>query len=360
MFELRDREMASRIVEGLRALDVDLQFMHVCGTHQDTLVRHGLGALLAGTGIRILQGPGCPVCVTTPREIEEAKAIALAGATVTTFGDMAAVPSLDSSLQEVRARGGDVHVVYSIRESVEMALARPETDVVFLSVGFETTSPTAAATVLGGLPENMSLLSCHRTLPNALEAILSSGEVRIDGLIEPGHVSTITGTRMYEPISERHGVPQVIAGFEPLDLLMGAYELAKMCEAGDARVRNVYDRLVRPEGNQRALAMLSEVFRPIDVRWRGFPVIPASGLELRGEWDGHNARLLFEDRLDGLEASYPEPPGCRCGEVLRGVMPPAECPLFGAACQPRSPVGPCMVSSEGSCNIEFKHGRRGR
>ncbi|HID74122.1 MAG TPA: hydrogenase formation protein HypD [Thermoplasmata archaeon] len=359
MFELRDRDLAAEIVGHLRDLGVDLQFMHVCGTHQDTLVRHGLDALLADTGVRILQGPGCPVCVTTPREIEEAKAIAMGGAVVTTFGDMAAVPSLDASLREVRARGGDVRVVYSITEAVEVARTVPDRDVVFLSVGFETTAPTAAATVLRGLPGNMSLLSCHRTLPNALDAILSAGEIRLDGLIEPGHVSTITGTRMYEPLSERYGIPQVVAGFEPLDLLMAAYVLATMASERRAEVRNEYDRLVRPEGNVRAQEVMREVFRPVDVRWRGFPVIPGSGLDLRTEFDDHNARLLFEERLEVLEEEYPEPPGCRCGDVLRGVIEPGDCPLFAGTCTPRSPIGPCMVSAEGSCNITFKYGRRG-
>ncbi len=358
MFELRDREMASQIVEKLKALDVNVQFMHVCGTHQDTLVRHGLDSLFADTGVRILQGPGCPVCVTTPREIEEAKAIAMGGSILTTFGDMAAVPSLDSSLQQMRAKGGDVRVVYSINESVELAKNLPDKEVVFLSVGFETTAPTAAATIARGIPENMSILSCNRTVPAALDGILSSGELNLDGLIEPGHVSTITGLSIYYPLTEKYGIPQVVAGFEPLDLLMGTYVLAKMVADGEAKVVNVYDRLVKEDGNAKAREIIDRVFLASDVKWRGFPVIPGSGLEPREEFDDHNARLLFEDRLSDLEDEYPEPPGCQCGEVLRGVMEPSECGLFGSACQPTSPVGPCMVSSEGSCNIMFKYGRR--
>jgi len=230
--------------------------------------------------------------------------------------------------------------------------------VVFMGIGFETTTPSAASVLLQDPPSNFTVLTCNRTVPPALKALVEMGEVRLDGLIEPGHVSTIIGTRPYEFLSKRYKVPQVVAGFEPLDLLMAIFMLARQIKNGEAKVENEYSRTVRPEGNPKAVAMMEEVFEPCDVPWRGFPIIPGSGLRIRSRFSVHEARLVHEDALKALEGvEFPEPKGCKCSEVLRGLITSDECPLFGKACTPRNPVGPCMVSVEGSCNILFKYGK---
>lgn len=356
MFELRDGELAGKIIDEVRGMDLNVKFMHVCGTHQDTLVRHGLQPMLEDVGIEIRQGPGCPVCVTTPREIEEAKALARAGKTLTIFGDMAHVPGADGkSIADMQGEGADVRIIYGAADALAMA-NNTDGDVVFMAVGFETTAPTTAAVILSRPPENLSFMSCHRVVPPALRAIASSGEVDLQGLIQPGHVSAIIGTRPYEFLTEDFGMPQVVAGFEPLDLLMGCLMLARQIRDGRAAVENEYGRVVRPEGNPKALKALDDAFEPSDAEWRGFGTIPESGLALRNKFEAHDARKLFEDILSPVsEQDYPEPPGCKCGEVLRGILTSKECPLFGKACTPDTPIGACMVSREGSCNIDYRY-----
>ena len=354
-FRFRDRDIADTIVNRLSASDLDLVFMHVCGTHQDTLVRYGIDTLLQGCSVEIRQGPGCPVCVTTPMEIVEGVRLAREGITVASFGDMVRVPSPDGSLLDARSDGHDVRIVYSVADAVRAAKVSGR-DVVFMAVGFETTAPGTAIEILNGPPENFSILNCHRYVPPAVYALLRMGEIRLDGLIEPGHVSTVIGVRPYEPITRAFDLPQVVAGFEPLDLLMAVYMLVKQVERGEARVENEYVRSVRYEGNLKALGLLDRVFRPEDREWRGFGMIPNSGMALRKEFRAYDARERYDHLLEGLEAeSDDEARGCRCGEVLRGVMYPRECPLFARACRPDNPIGPCMVSAEGSCNIEFTH-----
>ena len=356
MFSLKDKKLANDIVNKIKKLDVKLKFMHVCGTHQDTLVKNGLDSLLKKCGIEIGQGPGCPVCVTTPREIEEMLILARSAKTVTSFGDMINVPGEKNSLRSMKAEGHDVRTVYGIEDAVEIAVKNPDKEVVFMAVGFETTAPTTASIILHNPPENFSILSCHRTIPEALRAIIEMGEIKIDGLIEPGHVSTIIGSKPYEFLSKEYKVPQVIAGFEPIDILMGAWMLVQQIEKGKSLVQNEYARVVHPEGNIKAQEAINEVFEPCDINWRGFPVIPKSGLEFRNKFEKYNARKIYQDILEGLkEKEFHEPEGCLCGELLRGLVSPYECPLFGQACTPEMPVGPCMVSIEGSCNIEYRY-----
>jgi len=351
-----EKEVAARVVREIKALGQKLKLMHVCGTHQDTLVKHGLQPLLSEVGVHIVQGPGCPVCVTTPREIEEARALALGGATVTAFGDMMNVPGPNGSLFSAREEGADVRIVYSITDAVAMARECPKKLIAFIGVGFETTAPSTAVALLSNPPDNFSVLSCHRVVPPALEAIIQMGEVRLDGLIEPGHVSAIIGTNPYAPISKKWKIPQVVAGFEPLDLMMAVLMLARQKVQGRAEVENEYSRVVKPEGNVKALKVMREAFEPCSVAWRGFPEIPASGMRLRPRLSEHDARKMFEQILAPVsEMEFPEPKGCICGEVLRGVVESDECPLFGKACTPEHPVGPCMVSYEGSCNILYKY-----
>lgn len=356
MFSLRDKQLADRIVLQLQKAQVHLRFMHVCGTHQDTLVKHGLDVLLQGCGIEIGQGPGCPVCVTTPREIEEVLLLAKQGKTIATFGDMTRVPGATSSLQQMKPEGCDVRTVYSIEDALLVAQNYPGKEVVFMAVGFETTAPTTASVVVRQPPLNFSVLCCHRLIPPALQAILEMGELKIDGFIEPGHVSTIIGTRPYDFISKKYTIPQVIAGFEPLDLLMGVWMLVRQIQQGTADVENEYTRAVKPQGNRKAQQILQDVFEPQDVKWRGFPVISQSGLKLRSKYAAYDARLKYEDDLEVLSSQeFGEPVGCLCGEVLRGIISSVECPLFSRECTPDNPVGPCMVSSEGNCHIQYRY-----
>lgn len=356
MFSLKDKKLAKEIVSKIKKLDVNLKFMHVCGTHQDTLVKHGLDVLLRDCGIEIGQGPGCPVCVTTPKEIEEMLLLARSGKTVTSFGDMINVPGEKQSLQSMKTEGYDVRIVYGIEDAVNLAKEHKDKDVVFMAVGFETTAPTTASVLLKNPPSNFSILCCHRTIPSALKAIIEMGEIKIDGLIEPGHVSTIIGTKPYEFISKEYHIPQVVAGFEPIDLLMAVWMLVQQIEHGEACVQNEYARVVHEQGNIKALKALEKVFELGDIKWRGFPIIDDSGLELRSSFEEYDARKKYEDELKSLESKeFSEPEGCRCGELLRGLISPSECPLFGQACTPSTPVGPCMVSVEGSCNIEYRY-----
>lgn len=358
MFSLKDKKLADEIISKIKKLDVKLKFMHVCGTHQDTLVKHGLSSLLNKCGIKIGQGPGCPVCVTTPKEIEEILLLARSGNIVATFGDMINVPGEKDSLQTIRAEGHNVKTVYGIEDSITIAKKNKEKDVVFMAVGFETTAPTTASVLLKNPPSNFSILNCHRVIPPALKAIIEMGEIKIDGLIEPGHVSTIIGTTPYEFLSRDYKIPQVVAGFEPLDLLMAAWILTDQIKKGNATVKNEYSRVVNEQGNIKAKEALKNVFEPGDKKWRGFPVIQNSSLELRRKFQKYDARKKYEDILKPLEnKEFKEPPGCKCGEVLRGLIDSKECPLFGNKCKPGSPVGPCMVSIEGSCNIEYRYSK---
>jgi hydrogenase expression/formation protein HypD len=356
---LKDKALAKDIVNSLKRMELDLNFMHVCGTHQDTLVKNGLDFLLKGCGIEIGQGPGCPVCVTTPLEIEEMLLLAKKGKIVTSFGDMINVPGEKNSLRSMIENGYDVRTVYGIEDAVSIAEKNKDKDVVFMAVGFETTAPTTASVILKNPPENFSILCCHRTIPEALKIIIEMGEINIHGLIEPGHVSTIIGAKPYEFLSQNYNVPQVISGFEPIDLLMSAWMLVTQIKKNKAFVQNEYNRVVNPNGNKKAKEFISKVFKKVDKKWRGFPNIPDSGLELRDKFDDYNARKLFTDNLEELKGKkFVEPEGCRCGELLRGLVTPFECPLFGKTCTPETPVGPCMVSIEGSCNIEYRYSKR--
>jgi hydrogenase expression/formation protein HypD len=359
MFSLRDKQLANDILSKIKKEQVHLRFMHVCGTHQDTLVKHGLDVLLRDAGIEIRQGPGCPVCVTTPREIEEVLLLAQAGKTIASFGDMIRVPGVTSSLQHMKTEGCDVRTVYSIEDAVLFAENHPEKEVVFMAVGFETTAPTTASVLLRNPPSNFSVLCCHRLIPPALQAILDLGEIKLDGFIQPGHVSTIIGVKPYEFISRNYHIPQVIAGFEPLDLLMGVWLLVRQVQQGRAVVKNEYSRVVSLEGNRLAQQVIRQVFEPMDVKWRGFPVLPASGLRLRKKYASYDAHRKYEDLLEPLaKEEIAEPVGCLCGDVLRGLISSKECPLFRRECTPETPIGPCMVSSEGSCHIEYLYSKK--
>lgn len=358
MYRYRYREVADKIIKRLREMQLNIRIMHACGTHQDTIVKHGLEHMLREAGVEMRQGPGCPVCITPQREIEEAIILARKGITIATYGDMVRVPGQKKSLLDMRGDGCDIKIVYSIEDAVAIAKENKK-EVVFFAIGFETTAPSTAFTILNINLENFSILNCHRYFPPALKALIAMGEVKLHGLIDPGHVSTIIGLKPYEEISEKYSIPQVVAGFEPLDVLMAIYMLAKQIKLGEAKVENEYTRAVRYNGNEKALAIMNAVFEPIDADWRGFEVIPNSGMKLKKEFEQYDARKKFEDELEELkQVRFEKPKGCKCDEVLRGLIYSQECPLFAKACTPQHPIGPCMVSMEGSCNIEYKYGKR--
>ncbi|MDR3075164.1 MAG: hydrogenase formation protein HypD [Candidatus Methanoplasma sp.] len=359
MFKYRDEETANRILSAIKDTGIKSKFMHVCGTHQDTIVRFGLEELLADAGVEICQGPGCPVCVTTSREIADAVTLARNGVTVTAFGDMMRVPTTIGSLFDAKADGADVRIVYSIEDAVKMASQQTK-PLVFVSVGFETTAPSTCVPLRkGGLPENFSIYSCHRICPPILEAIFEMGEMKMNGMIMPGHVAVITGLEPFRRFSEKYGMPQVVSGFEPLDVLMASYMLTKQIEEGRSEVENEYTRLVKENGNPTARKLMESTFVPVDREWRGFPVIPKSALALRPEFSEHDATAVHGDILAMTPEVEAEAEGCRCGEVLRGLMKSEECPMFGTACKPTDPKGPCMVSEEGNCSIAYRFsGRR--
>lgn len=299
----------------------------------------------------MVAGPGCPVCCVPSREIDECLKLAEQGVTITTFGDMLRVPGSKGSLADARADGADVRIVYGVSNAVEIA-RKLDNEVVFMAAGFETTAPTTASEILSGPPENFSVLSCHRLIPPALRFLIESGEVNLNALIEPGHVSTIIGMKPYEPFSRDYGIPQVIAGFNPLDILMAVYMILRQINRGEARVENEYKRAVRPEGNLKAQEVMDEVFYITEREWRGFPTIPDSVYEIRDEFSQYNAREKFDIEVDEVVDT---PSGCICGAVLRGVARPEDCTLFRDPCTPTNPVGACMVSREGTCNIAYRY-----
>lgn len=352
----RDRKLAEGASKRIRELSSKekriYKFMHVCGTHEYTITHAGLRELLP-SNVEVVAGPGCPVCVTPPEDVALAIEIAKRPRTLlTTFGDMMRVPAGDlGSLTAVRSRGASIQVVYSMIDAVAAARQHPDWDVVHFAIGFETTTPPTAVELLGDPPSNFSVIVSHRLIPPALEFLLESGEVDLDGFILPGHVSTVIGLRPYMPISEKWKVPQVVAGFEPLDVLLGLVMLLTQLAEGRAEVENEYTRVVKLEGNVLAQEMIAKVLEPVDARWRGIGPIPGSGLALKSKFSSFDASQRFD--LELQPQKFEMPPGCKCGEVLRGVMSPEECPLFGNKCTPEQPIGPCMVSMEGSCSVVY-------
>ncbi|MFX1562110.1 MAG: hydrogenase formation protein HypD [Promethearchaeota archaeon] len=328
------------------------RFMHVCGTHEYTITHAGLRDFLP-SNVEVVAGPGCPVCVTPPEDVALAIEVAKRPRTLlTTFGDMMRVPAGDlGSLNVARSQGANVQVVYSMMDAVEAARRHPDLEVVHFAIGFETTTPPTAVELLGDPPSNFSVIVSHRLIPPAQEFLLESGEVGLDGFILPGHVSVVIGLRPYVPISEKWKVPQVVAGFEPLDVLLGLVMLLTQLVEGRAEVENEYTRVVKEEGNVLAQEMIARVLEPVDARWRGIGLIPGSGLALKSKFSSFDACKRFDLKLQPQK--FEMPPGCKCGEVLRGVMGPEECPLFGNKCTPEQPIGPCMVSTEGTCAVVY-------
>ncbi len=355
--EFRDPAAARTLVARIRELSAGpaVRLMEVCGTHTMAIARSGIRQLLAGR-VTLLSGPGCPVCVTPAGYVDAAVALGHArGAVLATFGDMVRVPGTHTSLERERGKGLDVRPVYSPLDAVSLAEREPEAEVVFLGVGFETTAPviagaieTAARKGLG----NFSVLSSVRTIPGAMEILASDPGTAIEGFLCPAHVSAVIGSDAYRPLAGKHAVPCVVAGFEPLDILLGVLMLLRQRAEGAARVENEYSRVVTREGNRRALELLSRVFRKCDAAWRGIGVLPGTGLRIADRYSSFDAQRKFGVADFGAE----ERAACRCGDVLKGKIAPRECPLFGSACTPEEPAGPCMVSGEGACSAHFKYG----
>jgi hydrogenase expression/formation protein HypD len=354
MEDLRDPKLVSKAVEKIKALagKDKFKFCHVCGTHEYTITRYGLRSLLP-ENIEVIAGPGCPVCITPARDIEEAIYLAEQGVVVCSFGDVIRVPGGNSSLAEAKAKGAEVRVVYGPIDALRMAAENPSKDIVFFATGFETTSPTTAATVVSNPPENFSLLVSHRLIPPAMELMVGVGEHRLDGFIAPGHVSTIIGTEPYEILPRAYQMPTVIAGFEPIDVLMGIVMLLKQIREKDYRVDNVYSRSVRKEGNPKARALLDKVYRVVSGEWRGIGRIPFSALELNENFRRYDAREKYEIEIGDIMDLDPQ---CSCHLVIIGRLYPKDCKLFGKACTPSRPRGPCMVSIEGTCYIAYRYG----
>lgn len=347
------------ILEELRRLSDRIgrpvKLMEVCGTHTVALFRHGIRDIIPKE-IGLLSGPGCPVCVTSVRDVDCAISIAkLAHVTLATFGDMMKVPGGKQSLNDARSEGADVRIFYSPVDALRLAEQNSDREVVFFATGFETTSPLIAATLAEaermGIG-NFSIHSAHKLVPPALKALLDSSDVKVDGFILPGHVSTIIGSKPYDFVARDYRKPGVITGFDAWDILEGIFMLMRQIAEGMSAIEIQYKKVVREEGNPKAVSLIEQYFEPADAYWRGIGTIPASGLKLRQRYDRFEAIKKFSPGVP----DNPEPAACSCGDVLRGVKVPLECPLFGGACTPENPVGACMVSTEGSCAAYYKYG----
>lgn len=348
------RGLLAELKEKAQSLDRPLRIMEVCGTHTMSISRHGIRQAVPGN-ITLISGPGCPVCVTANRDIDTFLEMAkLPGVITATFGDMLKVPGTRSGLAETRGRGADVRVVYSTLDALELAREHPDRDVIFFGIGFETTAPTVAAALFQARAEgleNFLVQSAHKVVPPALDALCRTPGLVLDAFLCPGHVSAIIGPQAYEPVVAEFGIPCVIAGFEPIDILQALVMLTDQMLAGRAGVEVPYSRGVRPDGNPAARALMDAVFEPADAEWRGIGTIPGSGLKLRTEYAGHDASVKYQ-----VDVSWSkEPAGCICGAILTGIKLPRDCGLFARACTPEHPVGPCMVSSEGTCAAYFQY-----
>jgi len=339
------KKVIEKIEELAKEIGRDVNLMEVCGTHTQAVARAGIRELIP-KNVHLTTGPGCPVCVTAQEDIDAIVNLALAGIPVVTYGDMLRVPGYYGSLDEAREKGAKVFSVYSVEEALEFLSDYP--DLVFFGLGFETTTPMTAYAIRQGL----TVYSTHKLFLPAMEALLKIGELKIDGYICPGHVSAIIGTEPYEKMN----VSQVITGFTAEDILVGVYMLLAQIKEGEAKVENEYLRCVREEGNQMARKSIFDVFEVADGNWRGFGVIPKSGLEIRKKFSKYNAKVKYKnilDKVDFVKSRRPTP--CKCGEIIRGLKEPKDCPVFKKVCKPENPVGPCMVSVEGACNVAYRY-----
>lgn len=354
---LRAKALGARLQELVREIDRDpISVMHVCGSHEQAIARFGLRSAFP-KALDVIMGPGCPVCITDVPEVDEGVALALQGVRVATYGDMLRVPGTVKSLADAKADGAKVDVVYGIDQAIELAKQTDE-DIVFFATGFETTAVATASALLQGPPRNFSVLSAHKYIPPVMEIVTEMPGTRIEGFLAAGHAATITGAGVFEAFVQRHGVPVVVAGFEPLDILSALVKLVELVRDRKPEVVNMFPRCVTPEGNRVAQAQLWKVFQPIGGRWRGIAHVPNGNLRLRDEYAAWDARRRFTIDVAKLwDFAPPKLLGqCVCGEIMSGSKSPNDCPLFGKACVPENPVGACMVSTEGTCRIWHQYG----
>ncbi len=353
--EFRDAQLAKPLVAELKkSATKPLRVMEVCGSHTMAIFRDGLRSILP-EGFELISGPGCPVCVTSAPHMDAFISMAdRKGVRVAIFGDLFRVPGTHGSLANASSRGAHVHIVYSPIDALELAKQHPEELIVFLGVGFETTTPGIAATILAAKNQKVSnfcVLSTQKVMPPPLIALLDDEELQLDGLLCPGHVSSIIGAGAYQPLVDRYGLACVVAGFETADLLNGLILLARQIGNGTPKVENTYPRVVTWDGNLRAQKVVDEIFKPSDTEWRGLGMIPGSGLAIRKSYSEFDALARLEITLPKAK----EPKGCLCGQILKGIETPPDCPLFAKKCTPANPIGPCMVSSEGTCAAYHKY-----
>jgi hydrogenase expression/formation protein HypD len=352
--EFRDRELISTLVDAIHKSSLSkIRLMEVCGGHTLAIRKYGIQHLLPST-IELLSGPGCPVCVTDRAAIDQSIALArIPGVIVTTYGDLIRVPGSESTLNQEKALGADVRIVYSTLDALEIARSNPGKKVVFLGIGFETTTPSSAVAISEAARQDISnffLLSMHKLMPPAMAGLIDQG-IKIDGYIGPGHVTTIAGADMYDILVKKYRISVVVSGFEPVDLLQSILMLVNMKEEGRHGTEIQYKRAVTKEGNIKAREVVGRVFEPCPIAWRGLGIIPQSGLKIKKEFSSFDAALQFELDMKPV----PEPKGCLCGEVLRGLKKPDQCALFGKVCTPVNPVGACMVSGEGACQAWYQY-----
>src|SRR6266508_534751 len=359
--KFRDPAKARALAHALARLCAEIgrapvSVMHVCGSHEQAIAKFGLRTLLP-RGLNVIMGPGCPVCVTDMPEVDEAVILAQDGRRIATYGDMLKVPGTSLSLADAQAQCAQIDVVYSAAQAVELARDTTE-EIVFFASGFETTAVATAAVVLADPPANFSVLSAHKYIPPVMEIVAEMPETRVEGFLAAGHAATITGWGIFERFVDRHRIPVVVAGFEPLDILAGLVKLLEVIHHGRPRVENMYPSCVTREGNLRAQAQLWKVFRPVGGRWRGIAHVPNGNLRLRDEWAHVDTRRRF--RIDVSSLWEYAPPhlaqGCICGEIMAGIASPTDCALYGRECVPDTPVGAGMVSSEGTCKIWHQYG----
>jgi hydrogenase expression/formation protein HypD len=342
------KKIVQKIGQIAKEIARPITIMHICGTHEYTIAKNGLRSILP-PNVQVIPGPGCPVCVCSTNDIDAAIEIAQRpNVILTTFGDMLRVPSSHYSLEEVRAKGADVRIVYGPNDAVELAKKNPDKQVVFFAIGFETTAPLAAFEICNNPPSNFSIISAHKIVPPAFDLLLGVEKLGIDGFLLPGHVSAIIGADAYLPYLDQYHVAMAIGGFEVNDVLISLLYLLNQIKTGHLEVKNAYTRVVKPEGNPTALEYINNAFEVCDSVWRGIGKLPQSGLAVRSKWAAHDALKKFGVQIDS-ESHMPA--GCMCSEVLIGKCRPQDCPLFGTGCTPQHPVGPCMVSHEGTCKI---------
>jgi hydrogenase expression/formation protein HypD len=354
--EYRNKDLVIKIADRIKKISKrKVNLMEVCGGHTMSIQKFGIPYLLPDT-VNLLSGPGCPVCVSSRKFIDHTVALSrLPGTIIATFGDLIRVPGSSSSLDREKAAGADIRLVYSVLEAINLAIKFPDKKVIFAGIGFETTTPTSAAGIAHANKNNIGnffLLSSHKIMPPAMLALIDEG-VKVDGYIGPGHVSTITGSEMYQGIADKFNLGVVISGFEPVDLMQSIYMLVDQIEQGKQKVEIQYKRFVKPEGNIKAKQLMNEIFELRDDWWRGLGILPKSGLKIREQYSRFDAEKMIEVDIEKTI----EPKGCICGEILKGLKNPKDCKLFAKACTPQNPVGACMVSSEGSCHAYYKYNR---